>query len=226
YALLVTWVLLNAFIGSTLPIFHGNNFDTALTAPTLLLMTCMPIKQTFQRMRGLAFLFIYLLWVFASIGISGLGAGTFLTRWLLLLDDLAVGVLAIQLLTTQRRLMRLIDVILLISTVISLYGIYGYITKQNGVTDPGSGLFRISSIFGITGGSGSSPTGLAFFLSLVIPVAIYRTFTLQGAKRVSSLIVVLVLLVAVGLTFTRAAYLSVPLSIVVMIFFLPSRKLR
>src|SRR6266571_1145161 len=66
YALLIAWAMIDVFIGSTLQIFNGNNFDTALTAPTLLLMAYMPIKQTFKRMPALAVLFIYLLWVLVS----------------------------------------------------------------------------------------------------------------------------------------------------------------
>src|SRR5712692_8480931 len=44
YALVIAWVMIDVFIGSTLGIFNGQHLDTALTAPTLLLMTCMPIK--------------------------------------------------------------------------------------------------------------------------------------------------------------------------------------
>jgi len=101
-----------------------------LTVPTLLLMTCMPIKQTFRRMRALAILLIFLLWAFVGISISPASVGASLTSWLLMLDYLAVSVLAINLLTTRRRLIGLIDAILLMTTFVSLYGIYGYITKQ------------------------------------------------------------------------------------------------
>ncbi len=69
YALLIAWILVDVFIGSSIQFFQGNNIDTGLTIPTLLLMTCMPIGQAFRRMRPLLFLLIYFLWVFASIGI-------------------------------------------------------------------------------------------------------------------------------------------------------------
>src|SRR5258708_20840321 len=219
YLLLITWVLINAFIGSNLQIFNGSNFLSALTIPTLLLMCFFPLKQTFKRMPALAFLFIYLLWVFASIGISAIGVGSFLTLWTTFLDYMAVGVLAINLLTTRRRMMGLIDAILLPATFIALYGIYGYFTKQNGLVDPTTSLFRISSIFDV------SPT-LALFLSIVIPLALYRTFTLQGFKRIVGTTVVLILLVALGMTFSRGPYIGALLSIIVMILFLPSRKLK
>ncbi len=220
YALLIAWAMLDVFIGSSLQIFQGNNFDTGLTVPTLLLMTCMPIKQTFRRMRALAILLIFLLWVFVGIGISPVSVGAFLTSWLLMLDLVAVSVLAINLLTTRRRLLGLIDTILLVSTFVSLYGIYGYITKQNGIGDATGSLFRIGSVFGQT------PPTLAFFLTMIIPLAIYRTFTLQGLKRAGGVVLVLVFLMTLGLTFTRTAFISMPLSMIVLILFLPSRKMR
>ena len=215
--LLLAWVLITVVVSST-PIFTGTNFLTGLTVPTLLLMTCMPIKQTFKRMPVLAILFVYLLWVFASIGISAIGVGSFLTIWLTFLDYVAIGVLTINLITSRQRMLGLIDAILIPSTFIALYGIYGYITRQNGVVDPTTS-FRIFSIF-------SAAPALALFLSIVIPLAIYRTYTLSGYKRVGGLILILVFLVALVLTFTRGAFISVPLSIILMIFFLPSRKLK
>jgi exopolysaccharide production protein ExoQ len=181
----------------------------------------MPIKQTFKRLPALAFLFIYLLWVFASIGISALGVNLFLSLWVQLLNCVAIGILTINVLTTRRHLMVLIDTILIFSLLIALYGIYGYITKQNGTPDPiNPALFRTASIF-----TPIAPS-LAMFLSLVIPLALYRAFTLRGFKRASVLIVFLILIVTLGLTFTRASYISVPLSIVIMLFFLPSRKMK
>src|SRR3989442_15287590 len=109
-----------------LPVFNGNNLDTALTAPTLLLMACMPLKQTFKRMPALAFLFLFLVWVFVGIGVSPAGTGLFLTQWTLLLDFAALGVLTINVLTTRQRLLKLIDALLIPATFVSLYGIYGY----------------------------------------------------------------------------------------------------
>jgi len=221
YALLLIWVSLDAFIGSSLPFFNGNNFDTGLTLPTLLLMTCMPIRQTFKRLPALAFLLIFLLWVFVSIAFPVIPVGTFLTEWVLRLDYIAVSVLTIQILTTRQRMMRLIDSILVVCTIISVYGIYGYFTKQNGEVDGTiSTLFRISSIFGT-----NSPS-LALFLSLIIPLAIYRAITLRGFKRMGVFVLIILFLVTLVLTFTRAAFISIPLSILVMSFFLPSRKMK
>ncbi len=219
YALLIAWVIIDVFIGSTLPIFNGKNLDTALTVPTLLLMTCMPIKQTFKRVPALAILFLYLLWVLLGIGISPKDPGSFLKGWTLALDCVAVGVLTINVLTTRQHLLRLIDAILLPATFDSLYGIYGYFTRQNGVVDPTTSLFRIFSI------TGAAPA-LALFLSIVIPVAIYRASTLYGSKRVGVLTLVFIFLVALALTFTRTAFICLPVSIMIMIPLLPSRKMK
>src|SRR5258707_6576229 len=101
--------MLDVFIGSTLRIFNGNNFDTGLTAATLLLMTCMPIKQTFQRMPALAILLLYLVWALVGIGISPAGIGSSLTEWTLILDCVAVCVLTINLLSTRQHPPRLLD---------------------------------------------------------------------------------------------------------------------
>ncbi len=220
YALLIGWLFLNAL--NSLPNFRGSNVLVGLTVPTLLLMAYLPIKQTFKRMPALAFLSIYLLWVFAGIVIPNMEIGSFLKSWTLLLDCATIAVLTINVLTTRRRLMGLIDAILLLSLFIALYGIYGYITKQNGAFEDTSNsfLFRIGSIFG------DSATTLAIYLSAVIPLALYRSLTLRGFKRAGSLIVAFVLLVALGLTFTRSAFISLPLSIIIMILFLPSRKMK
>src|SRR5205085_9821191 len=127
--------------------FNGNNLLSALTVPTLLLMFCMPIKQSFKRMPVLAFFAIYLLWVFASIGISAVGVGPFLTTWTTFLDYVAISVLTINVITTRDRMLRLIDAMLIVSAFISVYGIYGYVTRQNGSIDPITS-FRIFSTFG------------------------------------------------------------------------------
>lgn len=219
YMLLIAWVMITAFIGSGLPIFSGSNFLTGLTVPTLLLIVCMPVRSTFKHMPALAFLLLYLLWVFVGIGISATGLGPFLTLWVTFLDYLALAVLTVNVLTTRRRLMGLIDAILFTSTCVALYGIYGYITRHNVVLDPTTRLLRITSVFG------AAPT-LALFLSMAIPLALYRIYTLRGFWRVSSSMVLLILLTAFGLTFTRTAFICVPLSIIIMLFFYPSRKAR
>jgi len=215
YVLLMAWVLITPVVNS-FPIFTNTNFLTGLTAPTLLLMTCMPIKRTFRRMPALAFLFLFSLWVFASIATSPLSIGVFLTTWITYLDFVALGILTVNVLTTERRVMGLIDAILLAFTYVALYGIYGYFTRQYGAPEPEAG-FRIYSIFG------SSPA-LGLFLSLGIPLALYRTLTLRGFKRIGGLIVMLALLVALAMTLDRGALIGVSLSLLIMTVFLPTRK--
>jgi O-antigen ligase len=218
YALLLAWVLLNAFIGSTLPFFNGQNFFTGLTVPGLLLLFALPTKDAFKRMPALVLLLAYEVWVFVGIGIAPIPVGTFLTLWTIALDSVAVGVLTICVLTTRRRMLGVIDAILLPSVFIALYGIYGYFTKQHGLVDSATSFFRISSIFGDT------PPTLALFLSIIIPLSSYRTFTLQGPKRIVGVLVTLLFLATLGLTFTRGALLTVPVSIFLMTMFLPSGK--
>src|SRR5437588_525726 len=219
YALLITWMLFDVFIGSTLSIFNGNNFDTALTVPTLLLMAVVPIAPAFKRLPALGVLLLYFLWIFAGIGVSQIGTSAFLTIWTLLVHYVAGCVLLISVLTTWPRILGLIDAILLVSLFVALFGIYGFFTHQNGIFDPGTSVFLILSVF-------SAPPSLALFLSMGIPLMMYRTFTLQGSLRVAGSLGVLVLLVALALTFTRSAYISLPVSIIIMIFFLPSRKMK
>ena len=220
YALLIAWVLIDAFVGSTLTFFNGSNLDTALTVPTLLLMTCMPIKQTFKRMPALTILFLFLAWALAGIGISPVGTGSsLLIQWTLMLDYVAIAVLTINVLTTRQQLLTLIDALLIPAAFVSLYGIYGYFTKQNGVVDPSTSLFRIYSVYG------SAPP-LALFLSIMIPPAIYRVSTLQGFKRLGVLVLVFILLVATVLTFSRGSYISLPLNLIIMILSLPPGKMK
>ncbi len=217
YALLLAWALYTVVVRSN-PVLAGNNVLTGLIAPTMLLMTVMPLNQTFKRLPALVPLSLYLLWVFASIGISPMGIRSFLTIWTIYLAYAALGVLVINVLTTQRRILALIDIMLLSTTIIALYGIYGYITKQNGIVDNTVG-FRIFSIFD------SSPS-LALFLSLTIPLALYRVLTTRGFKCVGYSILLLIFLTALVLTFTRTTFISVPVSIIIVILLLPSLKMK
>jgi putative peptidoglycan lipid II flippase len=219
YMLLIVWVLIAAFIGSGLPIVSGSNFLTGLTIPLLLLMVCMPLRSTFKRMPALAFLLLYLLWMFAGIFISANDLGSFLTLWVTYFDYLALAVLSVNVLTTRRRLMGLIDAILFASLCVALYGISGYVTKHHVVLDPTTRLLRITSVFG------AAPT-LALFLSISIPLALYRIYTLRGYWRIGGSMVLLILLMAFGLTFTRTAFICLPISIVIMLFSFPSRKAK
>jgi O-antigen ligase len=219
--LLLIWIMVDVFIGSSVSFFNGSNFDSGLTLPVVLLMFYFPVKQTFKRMPALAFLLIYLFWVLASIFISAISTGAFLIIWFIFLDFVAVSILTINVLTTQKRLTLIVDAILLLSTIIAVYGIYGYFTKQNGIPDTQiPSLFRISSVFSQT------PTALAYFLTVVIPLSFYRTTTLRGVKRIFGWVVTVLLLGALVLTFSRGAFIAFAVSILILIIFLPSRKMR
>lgn len=218
YSLLIVWLLTPPIIG-IFPVLANNNVQTILTVPTLLLLTRLPVKQAFRRMPALYFLFGYLIWVLAGIVVSPTDIVSSFILWISYLNYLAVAVLTIGILVTKRHLMSLIDIILLGSAFIALFGIYGYFTHQNGILDQNTGQFRIVSLFG------SAPT-LALFLSIVIPLGIYSTLTAKGIRRYCSFLLVLILLMALGLTFTRSAFISVPLSLIIMVFFLPSRKMK
>ncbi len=221
YLVLVAWVLISVFVGSTVSFFNGNNFDSGLTVATFLVLAMMPVRESLRRMPALIFLGAFLLWVLAGIGVSPLDTASFLTRWIISLDFLAVSVLVLNLLTTRRHLHGLIDAILLVTTFASVYGVYGYFTRQNGVADASvPELFRSGSIFGDVAPS------FAFFLCIVIPLAIYRALTTHHLRRMIYLFVTLVSLAALVLTFTRTTFISFPLSIIAIIPLLPSRKLR
>src|SRR5260370_41499112 len=51
-------------------------------------------------------------------------------------------------------------------------------------------------------------------------------YALRGLKRIICALLVLVLLAAAALTYTRAAYSSIPLSILVMALLAPTRRIR
>lgn len=218
YVLLLAWAALAALIGSSISLFQGHNFTSGLILPTMLVMPTMPLLQTLKRMRALIFFLLLLVWMFASIGVSSIGPVPFLTQWTIYLSFLAAAVLAINLLTTERRLVGVIDAMLLSAVFVSLYGIAGYFTRQHGLPDTTVG-FRIFSVFG-------SSSALGWFLSLIIPLALYRALTVRGVRRIICLLVLGILLTALGLTFARSAFVSVFASILLTAFFLPSRKMK
>ncbi len=220
YFLLIIWVLLNAFIGSNLLAFSGDHFLSGLTIPTLILLFIFPTKEAFKRMKALPIFLAFVIWVLIGSGGSPLTLGSFITDWTIMLDAIGISVLTIFVVSDRKRMLWLIDAILIPSVFIALYGLYGYVVKKNGVVSPSTSLFRISSIFGNT------PPTFALYLSIIIPLAIYRTFTLRGMRRLIGFALLLLLGAALGLTFTRAALATVPVSIVIMIIFLPSRRLR
>jgi murein biosynthesis integral membrane protein MurJ len=219
YVLLLAWVSINVGIGSSLAFLNGNNLDLVLILPLLLLLVTLPWKEIVRRMPGLPWLVLYLAWVLAGMSLSPLDTRAFLTLWLTMVAFLAVGVLVIGLITTRRRLLRLIDTLLATALLVALYGLYGYATRQRGEVDPATLLFRITSLF-------TQATTFAFYLSPVIPLALYRCWTLRGAKRLAGVAVALCLLAALALTFTRSAYMGLFLGMLILALYLPTRGMR
>src|SRR5579885_3685610 len=147
YLLLLAWASVNVCIGSSLTFFNGNNLDLVLIAPLLLLFCSLPWKELVRRVPGLPWLGLYFAWVLASIDLSPLDTAAFLKFWLTTLACAAVSVLASELVTTRRRLLTLIDMLLLTALLVALYGLYGYVTHQHGEEDVQTQVFRITSLF-------------------------------------------------------------------------------
>ena len=221
YALLLAWASLNAFIGSPLPFFNGNNLLSGLTLPTFLLLFYLPTRIALKRMRALPFLFILLLWILLTVWFSPMpSASEFLTSWSIMFDFFGVCVLVILIIDSQKRLLSFIDVIHIPAIFIALYGIWGYITHTIGILDPSTGNFRVTSIFTQT------PPGLALYLSIIIPLTIYRIWTLQGLKRLGSIAVLILFAATIALTFSRGPLIIIPLSSLIIIPLLPVKRAR
>ncbi|MBV9228026.1 MAG: O-antigen ligase family protein [Chloroflexi bacterium] len=225
YILLMTWIALDALIGSTVPllsIFQGGNLLSGLAAPTLFLLFLVPVKPAFKRMPTLGFLLAYLMWVFLSIGFSEIGIQQFLTLWLVYVANVSIGVLVINLVKTEKLMNGIIDGILLQLTFVSGYGIYDwFVTKNTGFYDTNiTWLYRTGSVY-------NAPPTLAFMLSVALALALYRCLTVKSWQgRILAILATLTMLIAFILTFARGPFVSFAVSLVVFIFFLPSRGAR
>ncbi len=220
FALLATWILLSALLSPNIPFLTNNNLLSGMTVPTLLVLTSVPFVQAFQRMRPLFFFLLYLLWVFAGICVIPPDTlNTFLISWFTHFNYLALAIISLPLLFSRQRLLFLVDLLLLGSSFISLYGIYGYFTHQNGVIDPTTSVFRIFSIF-------SAAPSLALFLSVVFPLALFRVWTARRWGRVLAGMVAACILVALLLTATRGAFVSLPISLLLLSLLLFSPQLN
>lgn len=221
YALLLGWASLNALIGSPLPFFNGNNLLSGLTLPTFLLLFYIPTRVALTRMRALPFLFGLLFWIFLTVWFSPMpSAGEFFTYWSIIFDFFGVCVLVILIIDSQKRLLTFIDVVHIPAIFIALYGLWGYVTRSVGILDTSTGSFRITSIFT------TSPPGLALYLSIILPLTVYRIWTLQGLKRLGSIAVLVLFSVTIALTFSRGPLLIVPLSSIIIIPLLPVKRAR
>jgi murein biosynthesis integral membrane protein MurJ len=221
YALLLAWASLNAFIGSPLPFFNGNNLLSGLTLPTFLLLFYLPTRVALKRMRALPFLFTFLLWILLTVWFSPISsASDFLTSWSIMFDFFGVCVLVILIIDSHKRLLSFIDVIHIPAVFIALYGIWGYATRTVGILDVSTGSFRVTSIFTQT------PPGLALYLSIIMPLTIYRIWTLQGPKRLGSIAVLVLFATTIALTFSRGPLIIIPLSSIIIIPLIPAKRAR
>ncbi len=219
YLILLAWASVNVCIGSSLAVFNGNNLDLALIAPLLLLLCSFPWQELVRRVPGLPWLLLYFAWVLVSMDLSPLGPANFLKFWMTMLASAAVGVLTSALVTTHRRLLALVDTLLLTALLAALYGVYGYAAHQNGEVDAQTHIFRITSLF-------TQATTFAFYLSLIIPLALYRCLFLQGMRKCAGYALTLCLLLALLLTFTRTAFVAVVLEMLIMTLCLPGLRGR
>ena len=219
YLLLLAFASVNVCIGSSLALFNGNNLDLLLIVSLLLVLMICPWRELCRRVPGLFWMVSYLAWVLAGIGLSPLDTRAFLTFWLGMLAAMGTGLLTIAFITTRRRLMGLVDMLLATALLLALYAFYGYLTHQHGEVDMQTLMFRVTSIF-------TQATTFALYLSLVLPLALFRCFSLRGAARSVYLTLTLCLLVALLLTFTRSAYVGLLLEALILLCCLSARKLR
>ena len=221
YLLVLAWASINVFIGSALPLFNGNNLLSGLTLPTLLLLFYVPTKEALQRMPALAFWLVYFIWILLSMGISPVSLQEFFTIWTTQLDFFALSVLVVLIIDSRQKLLLFIDAMIAPAIFIALYGLWGFTIHQHGVVDPSTGYFRISSIFYDT------PPTLGLYLSVLIPITIYRIFTLRKFLPICAGVgILLLLMLALGMTFNRGTLLAVGIGLVVTVLFLPTNKMR
>lgn len=220
FVLLLAWASLDVCIGSSLAFFNGNNLDLLLILPLLCLLPILPWKRIIRRMPSLCWLTLFLGWVLLGLNLSPLAPGAFLTLWLsILASSVGVSALTVTLITTRRRFLGLIDALLITALLVALYGLYGFVTRQNGEIDPETLLFRATSWF-------TQATTCAFYLCPVIFLAFYRCFFARGILRPIYILVALCLLGMLLLTFTRSAYICVFLGTLLMALCLPSARTR
>lgn len=220
YALLLCWAVFAPLVGSDLPLFNGAHLLSGMTAPTLLLLFYLPTREAFKRMIALPIFLIFFFLYLPTMSMSPLTISEFFTQWTTSLDYIAVAVLVILLINSHKRMHVLIDTITATGVFAAVYGIYSYFTKLNGVVDTATGYYRTSSFFGQT------PPTFAMFLSIVIPLAVYRALTLKGKWRALYIGITILYMVSLGLTFSRGPLIAVPLSLIIMILLIPSNRLR
>lgn len=219
YLLLLAFASVNIGIGSSIAFFNGNNLDFVLIFPLCCWFILGSKWHLVKRVPSLFWQALYLVWVLAGMWLSPLDTRAFLTLWLTMLAYPMVCLLAIAQLKTQRQLFGVIDTLLITAVLTALYGFYGFLTQQHGEIDPSTHVFRVTSLF-------TQATTFALYLSLMIPLALYRCLFSQGMARLLSILAVLCLLVALLLTFTRSAYIGVCVEVILVTVCMPKSRVR
>jgi len=218
--LLLTWAsLINVAMGSSLTLFQGNHLDLVLIVSLLGLLPFLPWQELYARFSGWRWLALYLLWALLGVGLSPLMPRAALTLWLSMVASAATGALVVALVTSRRRLRALITMLLGTGLLVALYAGLNSVTHQRGEIDQGTSLWRVTSFF-------TQATTLAFYLTPLIPLALYRACYAQGRARLLWLLVAGALTWALLLTFTRSALLGLFLGMAIFILCLPWSRAR
>lgn len=209
YGLLLTWAAAGAFYDIYL-FGHSIGFILALgSLPAFAVMLWNEWRQNNLRVGAILAYGGFLLWVALTMTRSPVGLRQFGIDWLGFLDYALVFLLARSQLTTRARFERFVTVMLMMSTALSVLGLLQYIFRFGGYQTPDApAIYRVSSIFGWS-------SSLAFYLVLIIPLAIYRALSAPRGRRLFWFLALLLHITALVLTFSREAYVGVIVTVFV-----------
>jgi putative peptidoglycan lipid II flippase len=202
YLLLLTWAGLGAiydvYLGG-----HSIGFVLALASvPVFALLFWREWRGLARQTWAIWAYVLFLLWLLPGAKQSPLGLGEFsITVWGLI-DYLALLFLAVAMLTTRDRFERFLSVLLTTSTILCLIGVAEYLFRFDGSQEPGALL--IYRVFGIFGWFNS----FAFYLDLLLPFCLYRLLTTRPGQRWFWGGILILHVLALGLTFGRAAIIA------------------
>jgi len=142
------------------------------------------------------------------------------------LRDFAMNILSVLLiivminnLKNREKLIKIMNFIIYASFFATVYGIYQYfagVPMQSGWVDPNSNIsIRVFSTF-------ENPNLFAEYLLLVIPLSLIKVINEKGKNRFIFLFILLIQIIAMGLTFSRGGWLG--LIILVAVFILLMKR--
>jgi hypothetical protein len=223
FFLLLSWATLDPLIGTTVPLVNGSNFNTNLTIPTLLLLFTIPVRQTLRTVPGIALYAALLVWMLPGLAFSPLDKVTFIQQWTLYLDQAAVALLVILLVSTRERFTLLINVVLAVVAGIAIFGIFSYLLHPTTVASISGNSVgstgRLRSVYA------AGPTAALVF-SNAVPLAAFRALSGRPAERLFGLFCTVILLLATALTFTRGAFVSLAIDFFVALLLLRGTRAR